>query len=371
MDKSQSYSTIISNKKIIATLKKVWIKSIAIIVCAVILSAVIGVIQYKQEKIGVYTTNPQYYHGYIYVSANWDDEPQLDDASIENMYEKYAVQSYIEQKHNDIINETRMLLYEDEIKAELNKRLEENEYDLLNAEDVFNITVGSARYFIMTVDSKSSEERTKYLIEQATDIVIKEAMDRFGLANCELQPSETYPEKKDGTLYKKIDIITTKQSMFTAIKSASTTKNIMMVGIAAVVLIIIVSILKDKKLYDKTEIEPYIGAKCLYDTSSNKSIAISIIEAKCKANQINNLSIISCDNIKQNNGLVVMGILDELKGSGMAIDLCQNAKDMSKVLDNDGAILVVQKEIDKGIDIYNVMQTLKTAEVNVLGYIWL
>ena len=64
-------------------------------------------------------------------------------------------------------------------------------------------------------------------------------------------------------------------------------------------------------------------------------------------------------------------MLGEPENQRELLPFIKNAKDMSKVLDNDGAILVVQKEIDKGIDIYNVMQTLKTAEVNVLGYIWL
>ena len=375
MDNSQGYSQIISNRKIASVFKRTWLKALIVIVLAVVISVVAGVVQYRQGKIGSYTTKASYYHGYIYVYANWQDEDTVYDSQEQSTYEQYAVQRYIEQKHTDIIDETRMLLYEDEIKNELNKRLESADYDNLMAEDSFNITTGSGRYFIITVDSKSSEERTRYLVEQATDIVLKEAKERFGLADCTIQPSETYPEKKDNNTYKRIDITTVQKSMPSAVLSASTTKYIMILGIGIGIIIILAGILRDKRLYDKKEIEPYIGKKCLYDGINAQEVAIPVIEARCNAADAKDISIITFSHMKQKNGTVITDILNGLADDGISSELyeniIENTEELKNVYNTDGIILVVQKERDKGIDIYNFVQMAGAAGADILGYIWL
>lgn len=83
----------------------------------------------------------------------------------------------------------------------------------------------------------------------------------MALQSVRCSPSETYPEKKDNNTYKRIDITTVQKSMPSAVLSAKTTKYIMILGIGIVVIIILTGILRDKRLYDKKEIEPYIGGK--------------------------------------------------------------------------------------------------------------
>ena len=375
MDNSQGYSQIISNRKIVSVLKRTWLKCLIVIVLAAVISVAAGVVQYKQGKIGSYTTKALYYHGYIYVYANWQDENIVYDSQEQSAYEQYAIQRYIEQKHTNIIDETRMLLYEDEIKNELNKRLESADYDNLMAEDSFNITTGSGRYFIITVDSKSTEERTRYLVEQAADIVLKEARERFDLAECTMQPSETYPEKKDNNTYKRIDITTVQKSMPSAVLSAKTTKYIMILGIGIVVIIILTGILRDKRLYDKKEIEPYIGRKCLYDGNNEQEVAVPVIEARCNAADTKDVSIITFSHMKQKNGIVITDILNGLADDGISSELyeniIENTEELKNIYNTDGIILVVQKERDKGADIYNFVQMAQAAEADILGYIWI
>ncbi len=375
MDNSQGYSQIISNRKIVSVLKRTWLKGLIVIVLAAVISVAAGVVQYKQGKIGSYTTKASYYHGYIYVYANWQDENIVYDSQEQSAYEQYAIQRYIEQKHTNIIDETRMLLYEDEIKNELNKRLESAGYDNLMAEDSFNITTGSGRYFIITVDSKSTEERTRYLVEQAADIVLKEARERFDLAECTMQPSETYPEKKDNNTYKRIDITTVQKSMPSAVLSAKTTKYIMILGIGIAVIIILTGILRDKRLYDKKEIEPYIGRKCLYDGNNAQEVAVPVIEARCNAADTKDVSIITFSHMKQKNGIVITDILNGLADDGISSELyeniIENTEEFKNIYNTDGIILVVQKERDKGADIYNFVQMAQAAEADILGYIWI
>ena len=51
--------------------------------------------------------------------------------------------------------------------------------------------------------------------------------------------------------------------------------------------------------------------------------------------------------------------------------LIENTEELKNIYNTDGIILVVQKERDKGADIYNFVQMAQAAEADILGYIWI
>ena len=104
-------------------------------------------------------------------------------------------------------------------------------------------------------------------------------------------------------------------------------------------------------------------------------MAVPVIEARCNAADTKDVSIITFSHMKQKNGIVITDILNGLADDGISSELyeniIENTEELKNIYNTDGIILVVQKERDKGADIYNFVQMAQAAEADILGYIWI
>ncbi len=234
----------------------------------------------------------KYYEASTKLYVDWDEnirdvvtdlqeqmtERQARELFTEN-FQSY-VSTFIEQwqkaKVNAIIVDTNNLLASNYVRDSINESLVQNGYEELNGCDVIALeSWGTSHLFTIRVDGYDDQGRIEFILNTVTDIVMSESKDRLGLtydisvrddvSSYRVERKEAKTGKVTYTKYLEYPDGSHETQDQSVIKYIFSSGNLsfICVGILAGVLILYIMTIRDKRIYDVTDLESVDGLQVI------------------------------------------------------------------------------------------------------------
>lgn len=343
---------LISETKIKINLKKYWY----ILLFTLLIGSVLGICLNKHVK----NTKKElkYYQAVVDFSIHWDEIAQKEEELIVRLNLINSLDVYM--KSNDIIEE-------------LNKRLLNQKYEALGDNDSYELTIETDQYMSLLVNGVNDYERTKYIGDQLTDILLS----RLELKKNELQ----YEKMGDLVIYeaRKIDsgalVKTNKkaQQEDDVVSNGYTTMLLFVIaGLVVGFGIIIVLTIRDPYIHSYTDVPielTYLGHITANNQNDENELILKVLTNRCKKNNIKKLVILGIDNV------LLESVVNQIKENEQDIKAFNYAEskyrndDLCEIMDADGIILVITAGHNKITELISLKNVLDVAQCNVLGYV--
>lgn len=367
--------------------KKYWYILLICIIAGICVS-VVGCIRVPKEleRSEVYKTSGNaYFQKVAYVNVNWGDpEPQKQATTAIEEFMLLQEDNAKSEHYRDVLENCRNLFSYGDIRKELDDVLKSKGYNPLGANDNISFSYTSEEYFFITLNCQCSIDRINYLLEQLTNIIMREGQERLGLGECTVAAySDVYISQKSSTTgfvrsnRRASEWIDEANKSVIVNGTSVDIKGIVVILAAAIVagLVIIAFIcVADKTVVSEIELAS-IGDSLLLGSidSEDNTSANELLKVRCENSNKKNLAVLtitdSADSVKEIDDFCKI-----LKESGLMADLyngCDNIRhSLTKINKNDGAIIAVIKNNTKRDSVITIENILQLAEIPIVGKIF-
>lgn len=355
-------------------------------------------------------------------------EPQLEKMSesikeaadnIQDLEKSYAasvneyVKAYIEQwnwnRNNQLMYDSMALLTSNKVQSQLNEALQQKDmepYDKVLDELTMEIANGS-RYYKVIVRGEDGE-RTEFIANTATDILLKEAQNVMGITNGRLidKASIDLCEKQEDGTYKiiteKSELEAEEEEATLSLGSFLSMKKILLIFVGAFfgLGIIFIFVLMDKKLRNKNEVNmylhiPYLGEVNKKGGDAQYAVLTTTLLKKCeqegikkvlfttpKECEIQDKLVNSLGNEGENSAIVKIDssttrveekISVESTGKELTVvsagQLLESSNTIKAVSSVDGTVLLITANGDNIPELEETISHIRTVGGKILGYV--
>lgn len=352
---------VISKKKIFANVKKyIWV----MFVCAFIgLGLAVLLINQEDEPIAEEDVSiVETMSRNIIVKLQWEKELETElDYSLR--YEE--------------IEEIKNIVATTDFMSVVNAKLEENDMELLQYQDIIiaeEISVDMINFYVM---SPCEDERLLVILETTMDYILNKAINEYTVESYTIEERGelSHPSIAAGRYYffpvleDKNEIVVEDSGMSKYISGVV----MVFLGVFVGALVILLLITLDKKIYSVDEIRRVIDLDCLGDcTGKNHNFDKSkkLIAGKCKVQEISKLDFATCSELE--NGENVVALVEYLKSLGISVNIVEKVSTNNEAfLDIVGStvVLVVQSQKDTIDEVWDVYSSMQQVGIDIEGFV--